>query len=119
MRKKIALIGGGNIGGTLAYIAASKEIGDIVILDRSKEYAAGKALDIEESLPVMKKDINITGTDDYSDIKDSDLVIITAGVARKPGMSRDDLLSVNAGVIKNCCRRSKKICHKCLCNSNY
>ncbi|EDV18581.1 hypothetical protein TRIADDRAFT_34967 [Trichoplax adhaerens] len=100
MRKKIALIGGGNIGGTLAYIAASKEIGDIVILDRSKEYAAGKALDIEESLPVMKKDINITGTDDYSDIKDSDLVIITAGVARKPGMSRDDLLSVNAGVIK-------------------
>jgi malate dehydrogenase len=100
MRKKIALIGGGNIGGTLAYIAASKEIGDIVILDRSKEYAAGKALDIEESLPVMKKDINITGTDDYSDIKDSDLVIITAGVARKSGMSRDDLLSVNAGVIK-------------------
>ena len=100
MKKKIALIGGGNIGGTLAYIAASKEIGDIVILDRSKEYAAGKALDIEESLPVMKKDINITGTDDYSDIKDSDLVIITAGVARKLGMSRDDLLSVNADVIK-------------------
>lgn len=100
MRKKIALIGGGNIGGTLAYIAASKEIGDIVILDRSKEYAAGKALDIEESLPVMKKDVNFIGTDDYSDIKDSDLVIITAGVARKPGMSRDDLLSVNAGVIK-------------------
>ncbi|MSO13858.1 malate dehydrogenase [Rickettsiales endosymbiont of Trichoplax sp. H2] len=100
MRKKIALIGGGNIGGTLAYIAASKEIGDIVILDRSKEYAAGKALDIEESLPVMKKDVTLVGTDDYSDIKDSDLVIITAGVARKPGMSRDDLLSVNAGVIK-------------------
>ncbi|RST67537.1 malate dehydrogenase [Candidatus Aquarickettsia rohweri] len=100
MRKKIALIGGGNIGGTLAYIAASKEIGDIVILDRSKEYAAGKALDIEESLPVMKKDVTLVGTDYYSDIKDSDLVIITAGVARKPGMSRDDLLSVNAGVIK-------------------
>ncbi len=100
MRKKIALIGGGNIGGTLAYIAASKEIGDIVILDRSKEYAAGKALDIEESLPVMKKDVTLVGTDDYSDIKDSDLVIITAGVARKSGMSRDDLLSVNAGVIK-------------------
>ena len=100
MRKKIALIGGGNIGGTLAYIAASKEIGDIVILDRSKEFAAGKALDIEESLPVMKKDVTLIGTDDYSDIKDSDLVIITAGVTRKPGMSRDDLLSVNAGVIK-------------------
>ena len=100
MRKKIALIGGGNIGGTLAYIAASKEIGDIVILDRSKEFAAGKALDIEESLPVMKKDVTLIGTDDYSDIKNSDLIIITAGVARKPGMSRDDLLSVNAGVIK-------------------
>ena len=110
MRKKIALIGGGNIGGTLAYIIASKELGDVVILDRNKEYAAGKALDIEESLPVMKKDVSLIGTDDYADIKDSDLVIITAGVARKPGMSRDDLLSVNAEVIKTVAEGVKKYC---------
>ncbi|MFK7761042.1 MAG: malate dehydrogenase [Candidatus Midichloriaceae bacterium] len=110
MRKKIALIGGGNIGGTLAYIIASKELGDVVILDRNKEYAAGKALDIEESLPVMKKDVSLIGTDDYADIKDSDLVIITAGVARKPGMSRDDLLSVNADVIKIVAEGVKKYC---------
>lgn len=110
MRKKIALIGGGNIGGTLAYIIASKELGDVVILDRNKEYAAGKALDIEESLPVMKKDVSLIGTDDYADIKDSDLVIITAGVARKPGMSRDDLLSVNADVIKTVAEGVKKYC---------
>ncbi len=101
MRKKIALIGGGNIGGTLAYIIASKELGDVVILDRTREFAAGKALDIEESLPVMKKDLSLIGTDDYADIKDADLVIITAGVARKPGMSRDDLLSINAEVMKS------------------
>lgn len=100
MRKKIALIGSGNIGGTLAYLAALKELGDVVILDRTREFASGKALDIEESLPVIEKDIKLTGTNDYADIKDSDLVIITAGVARKPGMSRDDLLSVNAEVIK-------------------
>ena len=110
MRKKIALIGGGNIGGTLAYIIASKELGDVVILDRNKEYAAGKALDIEQSLPVMKKDVSLIGTDDYADIKDSDLVIITAGVARKPGMSRDDLLSVNAEVIKTVAEGVKKYC---------
>jgi len=110
MRKKIALIGGGNIGGTLAYIIASKELGDVVILDRNKEYAAGKALDIEQSLPVMKKDISLIGTDDYADIEGSDLVIITAGVARKPGMSRDDLLSVNADVIKTVAGGVKKYC---------
>jgi malate dehydrogenase len=100
MRKKIALIGGGNIGSTLAYIIATKELADVVLLDRTKEYAAGKALDIEESLPVMKKDLSVIGTDDYKDIKGADLVIITAGVPRKVGMSRDDLLSVNTDVIK-------------------
>lgn len=110
MRKKIALIGGGNIGSTLAYIIASKELGDIVILDKIKGYAAGKALDIEESLPVMKKDVSLLGTDDYADIKDSDLVIITAGIARKAGMSRDDLLSVNADVIKVVAEGVKKYC---------
>ena len=108
MRKKIGLIGGGNIGGTLAHIIASKALGHIVILDRNKEYAKGKALDIEESLPVMKKDLSIIGTDDYKDIEGVDLVIITAGVARKPGMTRDDLLSVNAGVMNTVAQGVKK-----------
>jgi malate dehydrogenase len=108
MRKKIALIGGGNIGGTLAYIIASKELGDVVILDRTGEVASGKALDIEESLPVMKKDATLIGTDKYEDIKDADLVIITAGVARKPGMTRDDLLSTNSEVIKSVAEGVKK-----------
>ncbi|WPX96532.1 malate dehydrogenase [Candidatus Bandiella euplotis] len=108
MRKKIALIGGGNIGGTLAYIIASKELGDVVILDRTREFAAGKALDIEESLPIMKKDLSLIGTDSYEDIAGADLVIITAGVARKPGMSRDDLLSINAEVTKSVAEGVKK-----------
>lgn len=108
MKKKIGLIGGGNIGGTLAYIIASRALGDIVILDRNKEYAKGKALDIEQSLPVMKKDLSVIGTDDYKNIEGADLVIITAGVARKPGMTRDDLLSVNAEVMSSVAQGVKK-----------
>ncbi|MFQ3307007.1 MAG: malate dehydrogenase [Candidatus Midichloriaceae bacterium] len=101
MRKKIALIGGGNIGGTIAYILASKQIADVVILDRNEGFAKGKALDIEQSLSVTKNDISVIGTSDYADIDNADLIIITAGIARKPGMSRDDLLGVNADVMKS------------------
>ena len=108
MKKKIGLIGGGNIGGTLAYIIASKALGDIVILDRNKGYAEGKALDVEESLPIIKKDLSIIGTDNYKDIEGADLVIITAGVARRPGMTRDDLLSVNADVMSTVAQGVKK-----------
>ena len=108
MRKKIGLIGGGNIGGTLAYIIASKALGDIVILDRNKEYAKGKALDIEESLPVMRRDLSIIGTDSYEDIEGADLVIITAGVARKPDMTREDLLAVNTEIINSVAQGIKK-----------
>ena len=108
MRKKIALIGGGNIGGTLAYIIASKALGDIVILDRNAKYAKGKALDIEQGLPVMKKDLSIIGTDNYKDIEGANLVIITAGVARKPDMTRDDLLYVNAEVMSSVAQGVRK-----------
>ena len=99
-RKKIALIGAGNIGGTLAHLITMKNLGDVVLLDRNSEYAKGKALDLEESSPVAGSDLNLYGTNNYADIEGADVVIITAGVARKPGMSRDDLLSTNAGVMK-------------------
>jgi malate dehydrogenase len=99
-RKKIALIGGGNIGGTLAHLCGLRELGDIVILDRGSGIASGKALDIEQSSAVEQYDSYMSGTSDYKDIAGADVVIITAGVPRQPGMSRDDLLSVNVEVIK-------------------
>lgn len=106
--KKIALIGGGNIGSTVAYILATKELGNVTILDKIKTRAEGKALDIEESLPSIKKDIFLTGSDNYSDIEDSELIIITAGVSRTPEMSRNDLLTVNTTIIKNIATKIKK-----------
>lgn len=99
-RNKIALIGGGNIGGTLAHIAASRGMDEIVILDRTADYAKGKALDLEHTLPIEGIDIKINGTSDYKDVDGADVVIITAGVPRQPGMSRDDLLSINAEIMK-------------------
>ncbi len=99
-RKKIALIGGGNIGGTLAHLIALKDLGDVVLFDIAEGLPQGKALDMGQSCHVEGRDVEILGTNDYSDIKDSDVVIVTAGIARKPGMSRDDLISVNTGVIK-------------------
>ncbi len=109
-RHKIALIGGGNIGGTLAHLATLKNLGDVVILDKTQGFAQGKALDIEQSTPVEGYDYNVTGTSDYKDIEGADVVIITAGVARKPGMSRDDLLSINNGVMKEVGEGVKKHC---------
>ena len=102
-RKKISVIGAGFVGSTCAHWAASKELGDIVILDINDGAAKGKALDLFESSPVELFDSRIKGTSDYADIKDSDVVIITAGIPRKPGMSRDDLLSTNAKIVKTCC----------------
>ncbi len=100
-RNKIALIGAGNIGGTLAHLIGLKDLGDVVLLDLNSGTAKGKALDIEQSSVVDDFDSNMIGTDDYADIKDSDVVIVTAGIARKPGMSRDDLISTNTKVIKS------------------
>jgi malate dehydrogenase len=100
MRKKITLIGAGQIGGTLAHLIAIKELGDVVLFDVAAGVAKGKALDIAQSSPVDGFDINLSGTDNYEDTKNSDVVIITAGVPRKPGMTRDDLLGINLKIIK-------------------
>ena len=99
-RNKIALIGGGNIGGVLAQEAAYRELGDIVIFDVVDGLPQGKALDMAEGAPVLGADASIEGTNDYADIAGADVVIITAGLARKPGMSRDDLLEKNLGIMK-------------------
>jgi len=99
-RKKIALIGAGNIGGTLAHLAAQKELGDIVLFDVVEGVPQGKALDLSQCGPVEGFDANITGSNDYADIAGADVIIVTAGVARKPGMSRDDLLGINLKVMK-------------------
>ena len=100
MRKKISLIGAGQIGGTLAHLIALKELGDVVLFDVAAGVAKGKALDIAQSSPVNGFNINLSGTDNYEDTKDSDVIIITAGVPRKPGMTRDDLLGINLKIIK-------------------
>jgi malate dehydrogenase len=99
-RKKIALIGAGNIGGTLAHLAAKKELGDIVLFDVVEGVPQGKALDLSQCGPIEGFDARITGTNDYKDIAGADVIIVTAGVARKPGMSRDDLLGINLKVMK-------------------
>ncbi len=100
MRKKITLIGAGQIGGTLAHLIALKELGDVVLFDVAGGIAKGKALDIAQSSPVNGFNINLSGTDKYEDTKNSDVIIITAGVPRKPGMTRDDLLGINLKIIK-------------------
>ncbi len=99
-RPKIALIGAGMIGGTLAHMAAMKELGDVVLFDIADGIPQGKALDIAESGPVVGFDVALKGTTDYADIAGADVCIVTAGVPRKPGMSRDDLLGINLKVMK-------------------
>jgi malate dehydrogenase len=109
-RKKISLIGGGQIGGNLALIASQKELGDVVIFDipQSEGMVKGKALDIMQLRPHDGYDTNITGTSDYNDIADSDVIIITAGIPRKPGMDREDLMSINLGIMKDVATNVKK-----------
>ncbi len=99
-RPKIALIGAGQIGGTLAHLAAIKELGDVILFDITDGIPQGKALDIAESGPVEGFDVSLKGTGDYADIAGADVCIVTAGVPRKPGMSRDDLLGINLKVMK-------------------
>ena len=99
-RRKIALIGAGMIGGTLAHLAAMRELGDIVLFDIAEGIPQGKALDIAQAGPVDDFDSTLKGTNDYADIADADVCIVTAGVARKPGMSRDDLIGINLKVMK-------------------
>ena len=107
-RKKISIIGAGNVGATCAHWLAEKELADIVLLDIVDGLAAGKALDLFEASPVGRYDVNLTGTCDYKDTAGSDVVIITSGLARKPGMSRDDLLEKNAKIVADVTRKVVK-----------
>lgn len=106
-RKKIAVIGAGFVGSTAAHWAAQKELGDVVLLDINEGAAKGKALDLFEASPVETFDSRVTGTSDYKDLAGADIVILTAGIPRKPGMSRDDLLATNAKIVKACCEGIK------------
>ena len=108
MNKKITLIGAGQIGGTLAHLIALKELADVVLFDVAAGLAKGKALDIAQSSPVNGFGVNLIGTNKYEDTKNSDVIIITAGVPRKPGMTRDDLLGINLKIIKEVAEGIKK-----------
>ena len=112
MRNKIALIGAGNIGGTLAHLAAIKELGDVTLFDIADGIPQGKALDLAQSGPVESFDSNVNGSNDYSSLSGSDVVIVTAGVARKPGMSRDDLVEINTKVMKQVGKGIRENCPK-------
>lgn len=109
-RRKIALIGAGNIGGTLAHLALMKNLGDIVLFDILEGMAKGKALDLSHCCPIAGVDVDLIGTSDYKDLKGADVAIVTAGLARKPGMSRDDLLLSNARVMQSVGQGIKENC---------
>ena len=108
LRKKIALVGAGQIGGTMALLAAQKELGDVVTVDISEGVPQGKSLDITHGATVLPSSVSLEGSNDYKIIKDADVVIVTAGLPRKPGMSRDDLLAVNCSIIKTAGENIKK-----------
>lgn len=110
MKRKIALVGSGNIGGTMAHLILQRHIADVVMIDVQEGVSQGKSLDLSQSLALEHKSGNCYGSQDYEDLKDSDVVIVTAGIARKPGMSRDDLLSINANVMKSVAKGIKKNC---------
>ncbi len=107
-RNKITVIGSGNVGATCAHWAATKELGDIVLIDVVEGVPQGKALDLQQAAPVEGYDINVVGTNSYEDTAGSDLIIITAGIARKPGMSRDDLVNTNVKIVQSCTEQAVK-----------
>jgi malate dehydrogenase len=111
-RKKIALIGAGNIGGELACLAARHELGDVVLFDipAKTDFAKGKALDLEQNGAVLGYDVKVTGTSDWADVKGADVLVITAGVPRKPGQSRDDLVAINLPIIRAVADGAKEAC---------
>tara|TARA_A100001011_G_scaffold180642_1_gene189514 strand:- start:3605 stop:4564 length:960 start_codon:yes stop_codon:yes gene_type:complete len=112
MRKKIALIGAGNIGGTLAHLIGLKELGDVVLLDIADGFPKGKSLDLSQSSSIENFEAKFKGTSSYKDIKNSDVVIVTAGFPRKPGMTRDDLVEKNSSIIQNVGLNIRKYCPK-------
>ena len=101
MRKKVTIVGAGNVGATAAHWIASKELADVVLVDVAEGIPQGKGLDLLEAMPIEKRDCHITGTNDYAETANSDIVVITAGIPRKPGMSRDDLLQTNYKIMSD------------------
>src|SRR3954468_8174565 len=101
MRKKVSIVGAGNVGATTAHWIAAKELADVVLIDIVEGVPQGKALDLLEAMPIEKRDAHVTGTNDYKDTANSDIVVITAGIPRKPGMSRDDLLNTNYKIMQD------------------
>src|ERR1044071_2637981 len=108
MNRKVTVVGGGNVGATLAQRLADREISDVVLIDIVEGMPQGKGLDIMEATPVEGSDARVIGTNDYADTGNSDVVVITAGIARKPGMSRDDLLKTNYNIVKECTEKVLK-----------
>src|SRR5215468_6526575 len=114
MRKKVTIVGSGNVGATAAHWIASKELADVVLIDIIEGVPQGKGLDLLEAMPVEKRDSHIIGTNDYADTANSDIVIITAGIPRKPGMSRDDLLNTNYNIMQDVVSKVVKHSPNCI-----
>ena len=114
MRKKVTIVGSGNVGATAAHWIASKELADVVLIDIIDGVPQGKGLDLLEAMPIEKRDCHILGTQDYKDTANSDIVVITAGVPRKPGMSRDDLLNINHNIMKTVVGEAVKYSPNCI-----
>src|SRR5438477_8420726 len=114
MRKKVTIVGGGNVGATTAHWIASKELADVVLIDILEGIPQGKGLDLLEAMPIEKRDSYVLGTQDYADTANSDIVAITAGVPRKPGMSRDDLLNINHKIMKDVVGKAVQYSPNCI-----
>jgi len=114
MRKKVTIVGSGNVGATAAHWIADKELADVVLIDIIEGVPQGKGLDLLEAMPIEKRDSSITGTNDYKDTANSDIVVVTAGLPRKPGMSRDDLLNTNHGIMKAVIGEAVKYSPNCI-----
>jgi malate dehydrogenase len=114
MRNKVTIVGSGNVGATAAHWIASKELGDVVLIDIVEGVPQGKGLDLLEAMPIEKRDSHVLGTNDYADTANSDIVVITAGIPRKPGMSRDDLLNTNHKIMKDVVSKAIQYSPKCI-----
>ena len=114
MRKKVTIVGSGNVGATAAHWIAAKELADVVLIDIIEGIPQGKGLDLLEAMPIEKRDSHIAGTNDYKDTANSDIVVVTAGIPRKPGMSRDDLLNTNHGIMKAVIGEAVKYSPNCI-----
>ncbi len=114
MRKKVSIVGAGNVGATAAHWIAAKELADVVLIDIMEGIPQGKALDLLQAMPVEKRDSAILGTNDYADTANSDIVMITAGIPRKPGMSRDDLLNTNYKIMQDVVGKVVKYSPDCI-----